>query len=596
MKHLKFISILVALAIFLAACAPAATPTPAPTMAEPTATAMPEPTATPQPTATEAPKTIVDIAAGDGRFKTLVAALTAAGLVDTLKGSGSFTVFAPTDEAFAKLPAGTVETLLKPENKDKLVQILTYHVVAAKVMAADAAKLTSADTVAKLPLTIKADMGKVMINNATVVQADVVASNGVIHVIDSVLLPPKDIIDTAVADGRFKTLVAAVQAAGLVDTLKGKGPFTVFAPTDEAFAKLPAGTLETLLKPENKAQLAAILTYHVVAGKVMAADVVKLTLADTVNSAAVKIKVDGSKVFVNDAQVLITDIVTANGVIHVIDSVILPPKDIVDTAIADGRFKTLVAAVKAAGLVDTLKGKGPFTVFAPTDEAFAKLPKGTLETLLKPENKDQLAAILTYHVVAGKVMAADVVKLTLADTVNSAAVKIKVDGSKVFVNDAQVIITDIVTANGVIHVIDSVILPPKDIVDTAIADGRFKTLVAAVKAAGLVDTLKGKGPFTVFAPTDEAFAKLPAGTLETLLKPENKAQLAAILTYHVVAGRVMAADVVKLTTANTVNGKPITIKVDGGKVYINDAQVIITDILTSNGVIHVIDSVILPPK
>ena len=331
MKHsFKFVGILVALAIFLAACAPAATPTPAPTMAptmaEPTATAMPEPTATLQPTATEAPKTIVDIAVGDGRFKTLVAALQAAGLVDTLNGAGPFTVFAPTDDAFAKLPAGTVESLLKPENKDMLVQILTYHVVAGKVMAADAAKLTSADTVAKLPLTIKADMGKVMINNATVVQADVVASNGVIHVIDSVLLPPKDIVDTAIADGRFKTLVAAVQAAGLVDTLKGKGPFTVFAPTDDAFAKLPAGTLESLLKPENKAQLTAILTYHVVAGRVMAADVVKLTTANTVNGKPVTIKVEDGKVYVNDAQVIVTDILTSNGVIHVIDSVILPPE------------------------------------------------------------------------------------------------------------------------------------------------------------------------------------------------------------------------------------------------------------------------------
>jgi transforming growth factor-beta-induced protein len=457
MKRFKFISILVALSILLVACAPAATPAPtqAPTMPKPTATAMPE------PTATEDPKTIVDIAVSDGGFTTLVAALQAAGLVETLQGAGPFTVFAPTDEAFAKLPAGTVEDLLKPENKDKLVQILTYHVVAGKVMAADAAKLTSAETVAKLPITIKAEMDKVMINNATVVLADLVASNGVIHVIDTVLLPPSDIVDTAIADGRFKTLVAAVQAAGLVDTLKGKGPFTVFAPTDDAFAMLPAGTLDTLLKPENKDQLAGILTYHVVAGSVMAADVVKLTLADTVNGAPVKIMVDGDKVFINDAQVIITDIQTSNGVIHVIDSVLLPPSDIVDTAVADGRFTTLVAAIQAAGLVDTLKGEGPFTVFAPTDDAFAKLPAGTVENLLKPENIDQLAGILTYHVVSGRVMAADVVKLTSADTVNGKPVTIKVDGGKVYINDAQVIITDILTSNGVIHVIDQVILPPQ---------------------------------------------------------------------------------------------------------------------------------------
>ena len=127
-------------------------------------------------------------------------------------------------------------------------------------------------------------------------------------------------------------------------------------------------------------------------------------------------------------------------------------------------------------------------------------------------------------------------------------------------------------------------------------DGRFTTLAAALGAAGLVETLKGEGPFTVFAPTDAAFAKLPAGTVESLLLPENKQKLVDILTYHVVAGKVMAADVVKLTDAETVFGQNVTIKVMDGKVYINDAQVIITDIKAGNGVIHVIDTVLLPPQ
>ncbi len=415
---------------------------------------------------------------------------------------------------------------------------------------------------------------------------------------------PMDIVDTAVADGRFTTLVAAVQAAGLVDTLKGEGPFTVFAPTDEAFAKLPAGTVEDLLKPENLETLKNILLYHVVAGKVMAADVTTLESAETVLGKSVKIKVDMGNVYINDAQVVITDIETSNGVIHVIDSVILPPaklSDIVDTAVADGRFTTLVAAVQAAGLVDTLKGEGPFTVFAPTDDAFAKLPAGTVEDLLKPENLETLKNILLYHVVAGKVMAADVTTLESAETVLGKSVKIKVDMGNVYINDAQVVITDIETSNGVIHVIDSVILPPaklSDIVDTAVADGRFTTLVAAVQAAGLVDTLKGEGPFTVFAPTDEAFAKLPAGTVEDLLKPENLETLKNILLYHVVAGKVMAADVVTLDgkMADTaLEGQQLAITVKDGKVYLNDTvQVIITDVETSNGVIHVIDAVLLP--
>lgn len=135
----------------------------------------------------------------------------------------------------------------------------------------------------------------------------------------------KDIVDTAVAAGQFNTLATALTAAGLVDTLKGPGPFTVLAPTDAAFAKLPAGTVDSLLKPQNKAKLTAILTYHVVPGKVMAADVVKLKEAKTVNGAMVKIKANGNNVMVNDAKVTATDIAASNGVIHVIDTVILPP-------------------------------------------------------------------------------------------------------------------------------------------------------------------------------------------------------------------------------------------------------------------------------
>ena len=134
----------------------------------------------------------------------------------------------------------------------------------------------------------------------------------------------------------------------------------------------------------------------------------------------------------------------------------------------------------------------------------------------------------------------------------------------------------------------------KDIVDTAVGAGQFKTLAAALQAAGLVETLKGKGPFTVFAPTDAAFAKLPAGTVEMLLKPENKAKLTAVLTYHVVPGKVMAADVTKVTSAKTVQGGAVAVKATGGKVMVDNANVVTADIAASNGVIHVIDTVLMP--
>lgn len=263
-------------------------------------------------------------------------------------------------------------------------------------------------------------------------------------------------------------------------------------------------------------------------------------------------------------------------------------KDVVDTAASAGSFTTLVKAVKAAGLVETLKGKGPFTVFAPTDEAFAKLPEGTLEALLSDLPK--LRAILKYHVVPGRVMAADVVKLTSAKTVLGQSVSIS-HASPVKINGARVTKTDIVCSNGVIHVIDAVILPKDDIVDVASKAGSFRTLLKAVEAAGLADTLRGEGPYTVFAPTDEAFAKLPAGTVEGLLKDVPK--LKSVLLYHVVPGRVMASDVVKLKDARTAQGQRISIDAANG-VKVDGAAVIKTDIPAANGVIHVVDTVLLP--
>lgn len=581
MKKLSVLAVLLALVLVIGACAPLATPAPT---AEPTQAPVVEPTPEPQP------QTIVDIAVADGRFSTLVTALQAAGLVDTLKGDGPFTVFAPTDEAFAKLPAGTVEALLA--DIPALTDILLYHVANGKALAADVVGLSTVDTLNGIPVKVTVTDGKVFLNESQVVITDIAADNGVIHVIDSVLLPPKDIVDIAVEDGRFTTLAAALQAAGLVETLKGEGPFTVFAPTDEAFAKLPEGTVEALLA--DIPALTDILLYHVAEGRQFTADVVKLDKIATAQGKSATISLMDGAAKIDGAQIVLTDILAANGVIHVIDSVILPPKDIVETAVADGRFTTLVAAVQAAGLVDTLKSEGPFTVFAPTDDAFAKLPEGTVAELLKPENLESLQNILLYHVVPGSVKAEQVVTLENAETALGPKVSIKVEEGKVFVNDAEVIITDIQTYNGVIHVIDSVILPPKDIVDIAVADGRFTTLTAALEAAGLVETLKGTGPFTVFAPTDDAFAKLPAGTVEELLKPEKLEALKNILLYHVVEGRVRADAVVSLESAKTVLGQDLVIKIEDGKVYINDAQVIITDIEALNGVIHVIDTVLLP--
>lgn len=273
-------------------------------------------------------------------------------------------------------------------------------------------------------------------------------------------------------------------------------------------------------------------------------------------------------------------------------------KNIVEVAVGAGSFQTLVAAVKAAGLVDTLSSKGPFTVFAPSDAAFEKLPKGMVEKLLA--DKKTLTQILTYHVVPGRILSKDISGTSFAKTAQGQSLLVKADKSGVSIDSAKVVKADIMASNGVIHVIDSVILPRKDIVATAKAAGSFKTLTAALKAAGLDKALQGKGPFTVFAPTDAAFDKLPKGTVQALLK--DIPRLKSILLYHVVAGRTLSSNIPApkkgqdktMTPAKTLQGTKVSIQRSAKGVWIDAAKVVGADVIAGNGVIHVIDSVILP--
>ena len=272
-------------------------------------------------------------------------------------------------------------------------------------------------------------------------------------------------------------------------------------------------------------------------------------------------------------------------------------QNIVQTAIAAGQFNTLAALLTKAGLVDTLSTGGPFTVFAPTDAAFAKVPKATLDALA--ENPAQLKSVLLYHVVSGRVAAADVVKLTSAKTLDGRSVAVKTADGSVYIDKAKVTTPDVAASNGVIHVIDSVLIPQaapaapaKNIVQTAIAAGQFKTLASLLTKAGLAGTLQGKGPFTVFAPTDAAFARVPKATLAALAK--DKAKLRSVLLYHVVKGKVAAAQAMKLSSAKTLQGKSLSIRVSGGKVLVGGATVTKADVMASNGVIHVVNKVLIP--
>ncbi len=268
---------------------------------------------------------------------------------------------------------------------------------------------------------------------------------------------------------------------------------------------------------------------------------------------------------------------------------------VVDVIVNSVNHNTLEAAVIAADLVDDLSANGPFTVFAPTDDAFAAIPEETLAALLADPTGD-LANILLYHVVGSKAMSTDLSNGQEIQTLLGDNVVVTIDNGEVFINDAKVTIADIEADNGVVHVIDPVLMPtPETVVDIIVNSDAHSTLEAAVIAADLVSALSAEGPFTVFAPTDDAFNALPEGTLDELLA-DPSGDLTNILLYHVVAAQAMSTDLSDGQTIETLLGSNITVTINNDGVFINDAKVVVANIEAKNGVVHVIDTVLLPPS
>lgn len=264
------------------------------------------------------------------------------------------------------------------------------------------------------------------------------------------------------------------------------------------------------------------------------------------------------------------------------------------TAGKNGQFNTFIKALEITGLSNELTGAGPFTVFAPTDEAFTKLGQAKLEKLMLPENRGMLRSVLMFHVVPGNVLASDISKMAFGTALNgqrftvNARNGVVVDGSKVVTPDTK-------CSNGVLHTIDGVMMPEtRGAIDVTQSLGKFGTFWKTIEAAGMTSTLEAEGPFTLLVPTDEAFAKLPSGTLENLLKPENKAQLVSMLGYHVIPSRVFADQTVKTANWKTVEGTEVTFATTGGATTVNNAKITNPDVEVSNGVVHVIDTVIMP--
>ncbi len=538
---------------------------------------------------------VVDIVVNSPDHNTLETAVIEAGLVDALSGEGPFTVFAPTDAAFDLLPEGTLQELLNDPSGD-LTDILLYHVVNTKAFAADLSDAQEITTLLENDVKVTINDEGVFINDSKVSVTDILAENGVVHVIDAVLLPPaaNTIVDIVVNSDNHNTLETAVLAAELADDLSGEGPFTLFAPTDAAFDLLPEGQLEALLQ-DPTGLLADILTYHTVAGvAAKSTDLSNGQEITTLFGKDVTASVNANGVFINGIAVSVANIEADNGVVHVIDAVLLPPAaTVVDIVVASPDHNTLETAVIEAGLVDALSGDGPFTVFAPTDAAFDLLPDGKLQELLD-DPSGELTEILQYHVVSEKAFSSDLSNEQVFSTLLEKDIEVTINEEGVFINDSKVVITDIVAENGVVHVIDQVLLPTANtIVDIVVNSDAHNTLESLVIQAELVETLQGEGPFTLFAPTDEAFALVPQAIIDELVA-DPTGKLKDVLLYHAVAGSALSTDLSDGQVIETVLGQDVTVTINADGVFINNAQVTIADIEADNGVVHVINAVLVP--
>ena len=402
--------------------------------------------------------TILENAEEDGNFTQLIDALNAAGLADTLNGSGPFTVFAPTDAAFEE-----ANDTLAGIDEANLTDLLLYHVVAGDVMSMQLESGMTLNTLQGDDLTVIINETGTFINDAMVVQADIDSTNGVIHAIDSVL-QPRNVVETIDNQSDLSMLADLLDRANLTDALNGTGPFTVFAPSNEAFEMANQTMLQELTEGNNTENLTQLLTYHVVPGRIVLNETTENQTLTTLQGQKLVLKNNDTGFYVNDAMISESNLIATNGVVHVIDEVLETPESIAQIVKENENFSSLEAALEAAGLMETLNGSGPFTVFAPTDDAFDEIDPALLDWLLT-QDTDTLSQILRYHVVAGEVYSWQLEDNTTLNTLEGSPLNVTVmnttDGqTMIMVGNATILISDIVASNGVIHVIDAVLLPP----------------------------------------------------------------------------------------------------------------------------------------
>ncbi|WP_373397799.1 fasciclin domain-containing protein [Algoriphagus halophilus] len=590
----------------------------------------------PYPTLTEA--------AQEAGLTTLVSAVNAIpGLTNTLQSQSEITVFAPTNDAFAnalnEFGASDLNDLVaKIGGAANLETVLGFHVVPAMALSKNLFEENIFTTVSGQRLRVTNSSGVVSVidaagNTSRVVQADVRIENGVVHVIDRVLIPsieiPKPSLVEAATDAGLTTLLSAVTAVdGLAESLLSAEAITVFAPTNEAFAAaldvFGASDLnELVLKIGGLENLEKVLGFHVVPAVAFSSDLASTNSFTTLSGQTIIVEKSGSNVSVTDplgrvAQVVAADIEVANGVVHVLNGVMFPDlmlPNIVEAAQA-ANLTVLIDAVTAAGLGNALLDANAITVFAPTNDAFAAALEvynvSDLNQLVaKIGGIENLQTILGFHVVPAVAFSTDLEPSNTFTTVAGQELTVTSGAGGVTVTDAlgntaNVVAADVAIENGVVHVIDGVLLPEfslPNLVEAA-TNADLTVLLDAVTAANLGGALLDAESITVFAPTNQAFVDLletlNLGSLEEVVATLGIDAVTKILQFHVVPTTAFSFDLASGSQeVPTLAGEMLTVTKSGSNVSITDKSgntynVVAADVAIENGVVHVIDGVLLP--
>lgn len=512
-----------------------------------------------------------------------------ANLKEEIEGPGSFTFFAPSNEAWAALPTEILDALVSNVNIE-LLNALHYHMVNRRLTSEE---LKHGSSFSSMYQDFHVHIhhypnGIVTVNCARLIKPDQHATNGIVHVVDRVITAVSNNVQTLIdVDDDLETLRTAIAAAGLTALLESEGQYTIFAPTNEAFEKIPQETLNRILG--DPVALKDLLNYHILKHMQCAESIVSGTPMETLQGTMLEVGCDGDQMTLNGRAIITKrDQLGTNGVIHYINELLIPDSAKTLLELAEG--SSVATATKLfvdAGLSSHLTGSEPLTLLAPLDDAF----KGSVT--MTPD----MRRLMTNHILKEQLSSKSLYHGQELETLGGLKLRVFVYRNNLCIENACIAAHDKIGRYATMFTVDKVLTPPMGtVMDVLKADDRFSLLVGAIQTAGMTELLNQQGALTFFAPTNDAFSAIPQAELNKLMR--NRQELSNVLRYHLAEGMVVSGGVGSHTRLKTLQGEKLELGVRNYTIYVNRKPVAETDLMATNGVVHAVNIIVkpLPPK